>query len=395
MANTDYSFKQLLEIDSCTNCQLCADACPATSAAQKGELSAIWRMDGLKQILKDRGGLFRKLLRFKRPSEDYLKHFSDSSFKCTLCGNCQEVCPVGIHLRDLWISLRQDLVHSNVYPKKIDMIRENMGETHNVFGEDNEERTDWVEDMHSPPDNGYIKDRAEVVYFTGCTASYYPLAQKIPISLTEILDRGGVDFTLLGEEEWCCGFPLLGAGLMDIFEQFRDHNIEVIREKGAKEIVFACPSCYQMWKEYYPHVFKITHASQYLANLIQERKIPLKNLSLTVTYHDPCDLGRGARVFDEPRDVIRAIPGVKLVELPHNRENCLCCGGGGNLEMTDAKLAADIAKTKIDEALSTGADAIITACQQCVRTMATYVRRNKIPLKVMDITELIRSAVEG
>jgi len=118
-------------------------------------------------------------------------------------------------------------------------------------------------------------------------------------------------------------------------------------------------------------------------------------MSLKVTYHDPCDLGRGARVFDEPRDVIRSIPGIELVELPHNRENCLCCGGGGNLEMTDAKLSADIAKTKIDEALSTGADAIITACQQCVRTMATYVRRNKIPIQVMDITELIRNAAKG
>jgi len=395
MANTDYSFRQLLEIDSCTNCRLCADACPATSVAQDGELSAIWRMDTLKQILKGRAGLFRKFIKSKRTSEDYIKHFSDTSFKCTLCGNCQEVCPVGIRLRDLWISLRQDMVHSSIYPKKIDMIRENMEETHNVFGEDNEERADWVEDMRNPPDNSYIKDKAEVVYFTGCTASYYPLAQKIPIALAEILDLGRVDFTLLGEEEWCCGFPLLGAGLMDMFETFKNHNIEAIRQKGAKEIVFACPSCYQMWREYYPPDFKLTHASQFLANLIKEKRVPLKEMPLKVTYHDPCDLGRGARIFDEPRDVIRSIPGIEFVELPHNREHCLCCGGGGNLEMTDAKLSADIAKTKIDEALSTGADAIITACQQCVRTMATYARRNKIPIQVMDITELIRNAAKG
>ncbi|MBN1225959.1 MAG: (Fe-S)-binding protein [Deltaproteobacteria bacterium] len=395
MANTDYSFRQLLEIDSCTNCRLCADACPATSAAQDGELSAIWRMDTLKQILKGRAGLFRQFIKSKRTSEDYLKHFSDTSFKCTLCGNCQEVCPVGIRLRDLWVSLRQDMVHSSIYPKKIDMIRENMEETHNVFGEDNEERADWVEDMRNPPDNGYIKDKAEVVYFTGCTASYYPLAQKIPIALAEILDLGRVDFTLLGEEEWCCGFPLLGAGLMDMFETFKNHNIEAIRQKGAKEIVFACPSCYQMWREYYPPDFKLTHASQFLANLIKEKRVPLNVMPLKVTYHDPCDLGRGARIFDEPRDVIRSIPGIEFVELPHNRERCLCCGGGGNLEMTDAKLSADIAKTKIDEALSTGADAIITACQQCVRTMATYARRNKIPIQVMDITELIRNAAKG
>jgi heterodisulfide reductase subunit D len=392
MANTDYSFRQLLEIDSCTNCQLCADACPATSAAEDGELSAIWRIDRLKKVLKSRTGLFHRFIKSKKMSEDEMSHFSDTSFRCTLCGNCQEVCPVGIRLRDLWISLRQDMVHSKTYPKKIDMIKENMEETYNVFGEDNEERAEWVEDMHSPPDNGYIRDKAEVVYFVGCTASYYPLAQKIPMSLVEVLDLGGVDFTLLGEEEWCCGFPLLGAGLMDMFEQFKDHNIEAVRKKGAKEIVFTCPSCYQMWREYYPREFKLTHASQFLAKLIKEKRIPLKELPLKVTYHDPCDLGRGARVFDEPRDVIRSIPGIEFVELPHNREHCLCCGGGGNLEMTDAKLSADIAKIKIDEALSTGADAIITACQQCVRTMATYVRRNKIPLQVLDITELVRDA---
>ena len=115
---------------------------------------------------------------------------------------------------------------------------------------------------------------------------------------------------------------------------------------------------------------------------------------MTVTYHDPCDLGRGARVFDEPRELISSIPGVKFVELPRNRENCQCCGGGGNVEMIDATLSAEIARQKIDEILGTGAQAVITSCQQCVRTMTTYVRRNKVPIEVMDITELIHRALK-
>jgi heterodisulfide reductase subunit D len=301
---------------------------------------------------------------------------------------------VGIRLKDLWLSLRQDMVHSNVYPKKVEMIRDNLEESHNVFAEDNEERADWVEDMRDAPDHGYLKDQAEVVYFTGCTASYFPLAQKIPMALAEILDVSGVDFTLLGEEEWCCGFPLLGAGLMDMFQDFVDHNLEAVREKGAKEVLFACPSCYQMWREYYPHEFKITHATQFLITLMKEKNVPLKELPMTVTYHDPCDLGRGARVFDEPRELISSIPGVKFVELPRNRENCQCCGGGGNVEMIDATLSAEIARQKIDEILGTGAQAVITSCQQCVRTMTTYVRRNKVPIEVMDITELIHKALK-
>ena len=394
MSNQDYSVKQLIGIEACTNCQVCADVCPAVSASSEGELSAIFRIKGLKEILKSRAGLFCKLFGKKRPSEEEWKHFSDTVFRCTLCGNCQEVCPVGIHLKDLWLSLRQDMVHSQFYPKKINMIRENLEESRNVFAEDNDERADWVEDMRHAPEHGYIKDQAEVVYFTGCVAAYFPLAQKIPMALVEILDVCKVDFTLLGEEEWCCGFPLLGAGLREMFKEFMEHNIEALREKGAKKVIFACPSCYQMWREYYPHDFEIAHASQFFMELLKERRVPLQDLPLTVTYHDPCDLGRGARVFDEPREVIRSIPGVKFVELPQNRENCQCCGGGGNLEMIDAGLSSEIARRKIEEAQSTGAQAIVTSCQQCVRTMTTYARRNKAPIEVMDVTQLIQKALK-
>jgi heterodisulfide reductase subunit D len=394
MANRDYTIRQLMQMEACTNCQACADVCPAVAASSQSELSAVQRMKGLKQVLKSRTGLFRRILKQKGLSPKEWDEFSSKVFRCTLCGNCQEICPVGIQLKDLWISLRQDLVHSKAYPKKIDMIRENLEESHNVFAEDNEERADWVEDMRGAPEHGFLKDRAEVVYFTGCVAAYFPLAQKIPVALAEILDVSGVDFTLLGEEEWCCGFPLLGAGLKELFKSFVDHNVEAVRQKGAKKVVFACPSCYQMWREYYPRTFEIAHASEFLMELVRAGKVPLKELNMTVTYHDPCDLGRGARVFEAPRAVIRAIPGIRFVELARNRQNCQCCGGGGNLEMIDATLSSDIARQKIEEVLGTGAEAVVTSCQQCVRTMTTYVRRNKVPLEVLDITQLIGRALK-
>ena len=390
----DYSIKQVLGLNACTNCQMCAQVCPAVSAAMDGELSAVYRLDGLRKVLKSRSVIFRKLFGSKVLSEEQWEHFSNTVFRCTLCANCQEVCPVGIDLKDLWFSLRQDLVKSKIHPKKLKMIRENLDEEHNVFGEDNEERIEWVEDMRDPPEDEFIRDQAEIVYFTGCVASYYPVAQKIPIALAEVMTLGQVDFTLLGEDEWCCGFPLLGAGMKEHLQPFIDHNLQVIKEKGAKEIVFACPSCYQMWREYYPDEFKISHATQFLYRLVRENRIPLKELPLTVTYHDPCDLGRGAREFDKPREVIRSIPGVNFVELPQNKEDCQCCGGGGNLEMIDAKLASEIAKRKIDEALGTGAQAVVTSCQQCVRTMLTYVRRNKISLEVLDIVQLVHRALK-
>jgi heterodisulfide reductase subunit D len=302
---------------------------------------------------------------------------------------------VGIGLRNLWLSIRRDMVHSGNYPGKIETIRDNLEQSHNVFAEDNQERADWVDDMRDAPQDRYVRDKAETVYFTGCVAAYYPLAQRIPMALAQILDVSGVDFTLLGEDEWCCGFPLLGAGLGETLQTFITHNIEAVRRKGASRVVFACPSCYQMWREYYPHQFEIFHASEFLSRLLKENRVPLKQLPVTVTYHDPCDLGRGAGVYDEPREVIRSIPGVKLVELPNNREKCQCCGGGGNLEMFDAGLASAIAARKMQEVLSTGAQIVVSACQQCVRTMTTYAKRNGVPVEVMDLVQLVQKALAG
>jgi heterodisulfide reductase subunit D len=393
MAQKDYSLKEIIQLEACTNCSLCADVCPAVSATKDGHLSGIYRLTELRKLMRSRSGLLRRFFGRRSPTREQLKQFSETVYRCTLCGRCQEICPSGIMLRDLWVSLRQDLVHTKAYPKKVDMIRENVSESHNVFDEDNEERVDWVEDLRNPPEHGYVKDRADVVYFTGCVASYFPMAQQIPMALATVFDAAEVDFTLLAEEEWCCGFPLLGAGLRDHLEDLIEHNIEAVRAKGARKVVFACPSCFQMWREHYPHDFEIYHVTQYLNQLIKAGQLPFKQLDLTITFHDPCDLGRGSREYDAPRAVIHAIPGVKLVEMAHNRENCLCCGGGGNLEMIDSKLSGTIAKAKIDEVLETGAQAVVTACQQCVRTMATHVRRNKLPLEVMDITQLVEKAL--
>ncbi|MBW1997585.1 MAG: (Fe-S)-binding protein [Deltaproteobacteria bacterium] len=395
MANRDYSARQILELVACTGCQLCAEVCPAVAASGRGELSGVYRIKGLKDVVKRRGGLTGRIFGRKGPSKEELKQFSDTIFRCTLCGNCEEICPVGLRLKNLWLSLRQDMVHSETYPKKVEMIRENLQESRNVFAEDNEERAKWIEDMRYRPKRELIKDKAEVIYFTGCVASYFPMAQKIPMALAEILDIGGIDFTLLGGEEWCCGFPLLGAGLKETAGEFIEHNIKAVKEKGGRRIVFACPTCYQMWREHYPREFHINHATEFLFELIRGKFVSPKSLPMKVTYHDPCDLGRGARVFEEPRKVIRSIPGVKLVELPRNREHTQCCGGGGNLEMIDPKLSAEISKRKIEEIVQTGAQAVITSCQQCVRTMTSYVKRNKIPLEVMDITQLVLRALRS
>lgn len=395
MSKRDYTLKQMIEMKACTQCRLCAEVCPAVSASGEGMLSALSRMKGLRQYLKRRPALLRRLFGEAGLSEEAQKKFGDDVFRCTLCGNCQEVCPVGIGLKDLWLSLRTDMVRSGAGPAKIKTIRDNLSESRNVFAEDNAERADWVDGMRDAPEDRYLRDKAEVVYFTGCVSAYYPVAQRIPMDLVRIFDAGAIDFTLMGEDEWCCGFPLLGAGLGEMLGSFIEHNIDAVLRKGAKKIVFACPSCYRMWREYYPRRFEIFHASEFLLQLVRENRLPLKPLQLTVTYHDPCDLGRGAGVFDQPREVIRAIPGVKLVELGHSREKCRCCGGGGNLEMFDPALSSAITAQKMEEVMATGAQAVVSACQQCVRTMTTYAKRKGVPIEVMDLVQLVHKSIVG
>lgn len=380
-------------MDACTGCSLCTDVCPAVSASEDGQLSAVYRLRELRRIMRSRTGILRRFFGSQALTREHLKQFSDTVFRCTLCGRCQQVCPSGILLKDLWLSLRQDLVHSNAYPEKVDMIADNLAQSHNVFDEDNEDRAEWVEDMPDAPDHGYVRAQAEVVYFTGCVSAYFPMAQAIPMALAEIFDAAGTDFTLLGEDEWCCGFPMLGAGLRDQARDLIDHNLEAVRKKGARTVVFSCPSCYRMWQEHYPGEFEIFHVTQFVGELIRSGQLPLKELSMTVTYHDPCDLGRGSREYDAPRRIISAMPGVRLVEMAHHREASLCCGGGGNLEMIDAGLSGDIARARIEEALQTGADAIVTACQQCVRTMTAYARKNKVAIDILDITQLVQKAL--
>jgi heterodisulfide reductase subunit D len=393
--NRLYSKGQLLSMEACTGCAACVRACPAVSASGDGRLSGFYRLDWRRRAGKAGAGPLRRLFGGRPPDEQAWQDFSDTVFRCTLCGNCAEVCPSGIGLKDLWLNLRQELVEHQAYPAKVDLIREHLAENRNVFGEDQEERAEWVEDMDNPPEDLHVKPRAEVVYFTGCVASFFPLAQQIPMALAEVLETAGVDFTLLGEDEWCCGFPLLGAGDLPGAREMIEHNLAVVRAKGAGEVVFACPSCYMMWREHYPDAgLRLSHATQFLDQLLTQGRLPLRDQDLTVTYHDPCDLGRAARIFEEPRRVIQALPGVRLKELADNRGSCLCCGGGGNLEMIDQELNSAIARRKVEQVLATGAQAVVSGCQQCLRTMATHTRRNKLPVKVMDVAQLVRASLD-
>ncbi len=381
--------KQLLEIDACTRCGECLHFCPIYS--QKGEegINPRGKIQAMKKFIRGQYGLWAKLFGPKKLSEEDVKKFSEMVYHCTLCGECGLQCPVSIDSRSLWLALKEVLVDLGHYPKNIELMKNNVLSRYNISGEDNALRVEWLEAMEGLPDHKYQKERAEVVYFIGCVAAYFPMAHKIPQSFVKILERTGVDFTLLGGAEWCCGFPLIGGGFRKEAQELIRHNIEGVKAKGAHSIIFSCPSCYHTWHEDYHTDLKLFDSTQFILNLIREGKIQFEEKKIRVTYHDPCDLGRASGIYEAPRAILRSMPGVEFIELANHGERCKCCGGGGLLEMVDPELSAALAREKIKEIQATGAELVITSCQQCVRTILSTARRMKIPLKISYITEFV------
>jgi len=179
------------------------------------------------------------------------------------------------------------------------------------------------------------------------------------------------------------------------------HNVARVREMGAKTLVTTCPSCHYTWSHLYPQLdpspqgFELLHASQFLARLIEDKRLKLGGVEQVVTYHDPCDLGRKSGIYDAPRQVIGGVPGIEFREMDANRDNALCCGGGGDVQIVDETVTAGVAARRLSQAQRTGARVILSACQQCKRTLAAAARREKARVQVMDIAELVWRAMEG
>jgi Fe-S oxidoreductase len=239
--------------------------------------------------------------------------------------------------------------------------------------------------------------RAEVLLYTGCVSAFYPMAYSIPQSFVQVLEQSGVSYTTMGGEEWCCGYPLFGAGMKADVAALATHNMAAAKALAPKTLVATCSSCYHTWRHLYPEYAmgdgpwnqEVLHASEYLARLIGEGRVKLNELPWTVTYHDPCDLGRKNGVYDAPREIIKSIPGIKFKEMPNSRENAMCCGGGGDVAMMEVDVSENIAQRRLAQAVGTGAEAIISSCQQCKRTLLQAARKTRTRIRVLDVTELV------
>ena len=288
---------------------------------------------------------------------------------------------------------------------RLNQLGQTIAESYNISGDDNRQRLIWSQNLARVPEGLEGRRGAETVYFVGCVGSFFPRSYRVPQALASILEAAGADFTTLGGQEWCCGFPLLSMGRQAEAEELMRHNIAQVKELGASRLVTTCPSCYHVWKFIYPEAtgedigLEILHATELLEELIAQHAITLGEMPTRVTFHDPCDLGRKSGVFDPPRRVLRSIPGLEFVEMAGYGNESDCCGGGGNLESFDPDVVSEVSLRRLDQACEIEAQVIASACQQCERTLNSAVRQHKdarrLRLRSMDVVELVQQAMEA
>ncbi|MFQ6101078.1 MAG: (Fe-S)-binding protein [Anaerolineae bacterium] len=329
--------------------------------------------------------------------------YADKFYTCLMCEACRETCPSGVELDLILNQARSDLAHDGLTPGSLQRLSETIVAAGNISGEDNEQRLGWTANLESRPAGLDHGGQAEVAYFVGCVSALFPASYRIPQSLVEIFEKAGVNYALLDGDERCCGYPLFLNGEVERAVEMARHNVEAVRATGATRLVMSCPSCYHMWKHTYPELLddggvdglEILHETEMLAGLARAGRLHFKSWPVTVTYHDSCDLGRKSGIFEPPREVLRAIPELELVEMAEHHENSLCCGGGGNLETYDRELAQALPRRRLRQAQEAGAKYIVVSCQQCKRTLAGAARRERIRIRVMDLAEVVARQAEG
>ena len=320
----------------------------------------------------------------------------DDIWRCTTCGNCPSQCPRGVEQIELSMSLRRIAAEYGVFPESaraVRTIRGSLTTQGNPLNEDREKRGDWAKDLPVKP----FEEGMEYLYFVGCYCSYDPRMKKVAAATAKILDKANVEFGILGTKESCCGESIRKTGGEDVFRALARENIKTFVDHGVKKILVSSPHCYHTFVKEYPEFmvnFEVVHISQLLLELIETKKIELGGeYNRKVTYHDPCYLGRHNGVYDEPREVLKRVPGLELVEMPDSHEHSLCCGGGGGRVWMDTPKEERFSDLRLKQAGGVGAEVLVTACPYCITNFEESKLRLDRSLEIKDITEIVGEAL--
>lgn len=353
----------------CIKCGLC-NICPVFKVEKLESVSPRGKLIILHDIKKGKVKLDARLVK--------------EIYKCSVCGMCSVVCPANLELVELWEKVREEMVNRKLAPLPIHRkVRDITYREFNPYGGDQRKRLEWLE---------FHVGKSKTLYFAGCTASFK--AHNIAKSTARVLRNLGVEFTVLGANEFCCGSPFLRTGQKDIAKMLFTRNIKIWQREGIEEIITSCPGCYKTLKEDYPQFaeeakldfeLEVKHVSSVFAEKMEKEG----NIELIATYHDPCHLGRHMGVYDDPRKVIKKA-GIKLVEMERSREFALCCGAGGGLRAQFKEIAIAIAEERVREALETGTNVIITSCPFCEYNLS---RVGGSRIRVFDLSEIADKTV--
>jgi Fe-S oxidoreductase len=317
-------------------------------------------------------------------------------WRCTTCGTCPSRCPRGVNQIEAGVALRKIGAEYDVYPGQAATIRNVVAsltsEGNSISGE-RAKRGDWAKDQQV---NSY-KEGMEILYFPGCYLSFDPRLKKVAVATAEILNKAGVKFGILGEKESCCGESIRKTGNEELFKRLAKENIKTFIDNGVKRVLVSSPHCYHTFKNEYPEFmvhFEVVHMTQYLAELVAAGRLKFsKEYKKTITYHDPCYLGRHNGVYDEPRDILKMIPGLELREMVDNKQNSLCCGGGGGRIWMETPKEERFSDLRLAQAVEVGAEVLATACPYCITNFTDSSLDLTEPFEIMDITEIIQQVI--
>jgi Fe-S oxidoreductase len=323
---------------------------------------------------------------------------SEDLWICATCRQCVDRCPRGVEIIDVMRAMRRLLVPDGVVPASIPNLRSvmtNIASVGNPWGQAPEDRALWAKDLEVKE----FGEGTELLYFPCCYPSYDPRLKKVSQATATLLNRSGVDFGILGSRENCCGESVRKAGNEDLFKRLARENIKTFIENGIRKILATSPHCYHTLKNEYSEFrvnFEVVHTSQYLFQLLNEEKLKItKEYRKKVTYHDPCYLGRHNGIYDEPREVLKKIPGLELIEMPESRKDSLCCGmGGGRVWMETAK-SERFSDLRLQQAIGVGAEVLVTSCPYCITQFedSKLTLKDSEALQIKDMTEILQEVI--
>lgn len=323
--------------------------------------------------------------------DDAVKHVV---YTCTLCGNCQANCnPVkDLEPTNAFIALREYLVRigEGPLPQHQPLIKSILNYD-NPWQQPRNLRDRWAKELEIKDLN---KEKAEYLFFVGCTAAYDPVARRTAVAAANIMKSAGVDFGILGKEEVCCGSTVMRLGDRANFNQIKKKNAEKLKSTGVKGIITACSGCFSTLKHEYPDVInaEIFHLAQFMDNLLHEGKLKFKKeVDLNVTYHDPCHLGRYNSVYDAPRNLINAIPGIKFTEMERIKHYSFCCGAGAGVKTAFPEVALWTSTKRVEEAKDTGANTILSCCPFCEQNLNQAAQ--PAGMQVLDLMWVLNNAL--